>query len=726
MSFLGLCLQLSAIGLLVSACQSGPGQSPMANTESKPVKGSQARGVSTLENDGETDPYLWLEEIESDRALEKVRGWNSLAQKELESDPRYKGIESDIRKILLAKDRIPTGTFFGGYLYNFWQDEKNVRGLWRRTTLSEYKKASPKWEVIIDVDDLAKKENENWVWKRADCRAPEYDRCLVHLSRGGKDAVVVKEFDLKTKTFVENGFQLPEAKSSIDWIDKDTVFVGTDFGPGSMTKAGYTRQTRIWKRGQPLEETKVLYEGSEDDVWIGGYSMKTPVGNYSVVERGISFNTHEEFLVDEKGDLKKLPIPLDFIIKTVFQHRLIGILRSDLQSGTRLLKTGSIVAYDLRDFNAAPVLIMEPGERDSIESVVSAKDHVFIQMYSNVKGRLLRASLSQNGEWKIETVKTPDNGDLEISSSDPFSDTLIVNFSSFLVPSSIYSVVDKAGALPKLDKLKSAPARFNAKGLIVEQYETASRDGVMIPYFIIRPKNLKFDGKAPTLLYGYGGFKVSETPFYLNATGKVFSEKGGVFVLANIRGGGEFGPKWHQAALQKNRQKAFDDFIAIAEDLIRRKVTSPQHLGIKGGSNGGLLVGSVFVQRPDLYNAVVCQVPLLDMLRYHKLLAGFSWVDEYGNPDDPSMAEYIKTYSPYQNVIPDKKYPRIFIMTSTKDDRVHPGHARKMAARLEEYKHPFLYYENIEGGHGAAANIEQRIHFSSLEWTYLWKQLGGK
>ena len=676
--------------------------------------------------DTTADPRIWLEDIDSPRALAQVKKWNDPTLAELAGDSRYKGIESDARKIILAEDRIAYASIRGDYLYNFWQDKKNVRGLWRRTTMTEYRKKNPIWESILDLDKLAAIEKENWVYKGVECLEPYSELCMVSLSRGGGDAVVVREFNVAARSFVNGGFTLPEAKSDVAWLDKDTLLISTDTGPGSLTKSGYPRIIRKWSRGTQYTTAPIVFTGPEDDVGNGMFVSVSPWGRVTMLVREKTFFTKEYRLLKDDGQSVRVPVPDFFNVQTVYQNYLIGKVRQEWSTGGRTFKTGSVVAISLKDFSLAPELIYEPTARSSVEGDMVTRSHLYLQVNINVVGEILQADriVDSSGvaKWTLQKVPMPADGAIHFIAADPFLDIAMAGYSGFLIPDTVFLMQTK-GKLAKATPIRSLSKRFDARGLVVEQFETPSRDGVRIPYFIVHPKNMKMNSLNPTLLYGYGGFELSMTPSYLGATGKTWVEKGGVYVLANIRGGGEFGPAWHDTARLKNRQKVYDDFIAVAEDLIRKKVTSPRHLGIMGGSNGGLMVGSVFVERPDLFNAVVCQVPLLDMLRYHKLLAGASWMDEYGNPDDPEMAAVISKYSPYQNLKPGVKYPRVFFMTSTRDDRVHPGHARKMAAKMEEFNEPFLYFENTEGGHGAAANLEQKIRFHALEWTYLWKQL---
>ena len=666
----------------------------------------------------ENDPYLWLEEVEGEKALAWVRERNARSQGRLEKDERYAPTEKAIREIVLAQDRIPLPALYGGWVFNFWQDEKNVRGLWRRTTLEEYRKAKPEWQVLIDLDELARAENENWVWKGEVCLPPAHDLCLVELSRGGKDAVVVREFDLTRRAFVAGGFELPEAKSSVAWMDRDTIFVGTDFGPGSLTESGYPRIVKVWKRGTPLDQARTVFEGDVKDVASWGVTYFRPEGNTAVVSRGREFFRQEDHLYRD-GRLTRLPFPDDAKLQQFFGGRAFALLRSEWKAGARTFPSGAAVAVPLDALTdpARIELVLEPTERMSIQGLGATRSALYATTVEDVKGRILRLERGEGGRWTSAPEPYPDHGVASFLSADDFADEPIVYYSSFLVPATVY--LSRPGAAPEV--IKRSPERFDAGGAAVEQHFARSRDGTRIPYFVVRPA--KTTGPAPTLLDGYGGFEVSMTPFYLGNVGKVWTEKGGVYVLANLRGGGEYGPHWHEAALKENRPKVFEDMIAVAEDLVARKITTPRQLAITGGSNGGLTVGATFIRRPDLFAAVLCEVPLLDMLRYTKLLAGASWAAEYGDPDDPAMRGIIRAYSPYQNLDGKARYPEVFFLTSTKDDRVHPGHARKMAARMEEMGHPHLYFENIEGGHGAAANLEQYIRRKTLITVFLYQKL---
>ncbi len=676
------------------------------------------------------DDHLWLEEIEGARALDFVKTENEKTLNVLKNDPHYKSIESELRAISYAKDRVPWVYQMHGMLYNFWRDQKSVRGIWRRTTLAEYKKAEPKWETVLNLDELAKTENENWVWKGTRCLPHDYERCLLILSRGGKDAVVIREFDVKTKKFVKDGFNIPEAKNHVAWIDLNTIYIGTDHGPDSMTDSGYPRTIQILKRGEKVSDAKTVFEADKKDISADAYVEHSNRGTYQFYTRGLTFYETENWYV-KNGEKILIPMPKDAALNGVHHDYLLYTLKSDLKTKKRLFKTGSLVALPLssvlkkEDPALHLELIFEPTKKTFLQNVIQTKNHLILETIDNIQGKLLKVTFKKPRHWITEKINLGNNGVASIESTEVEHDQFLALYTDFVTPTTL-SLANLNNHSVKFEKLKTSPPRFESKDLISEQRFATSKDGERIPYFIVHKKGMKKDGTNPTLLYGYGGFEISIQPFYLSGTGKVWLEKGGVYVLANIRGGGEFGPSWHQAAQKEKHQVVFDDFIAIAEDLIKDKITSPAHLGIQGGSNGGLLTGGTFVQRPDLFNAVLCEVPLLDMYRYNKLLAGASWVDEYGNPDDPAMREIIGKYSPYQNVKPGIQYPEVFFMTSTKDDRVHPGHARRMVAKMRELNLPLFYFENTEGGHGGVANLEQGILWGSLEFTYLWKKLGPK
>ena len=682
-------------------------------------------------NSANMDPYLWLEEVQGDKALAWVRERNAVSTALLQAQPLFADNRAKVLEVLNNRDQIPRVTRRGDYLYNFWRDAKNSRGLWRRTHLEEYRKVQPKWDVLIDLDALGKAENENWVWGGSDCLAPDYNRCLISVSRGGADAKVTREFDIAKREFVKDGFYLPEAKSQLDWVDINTVYVGTDFGPGSMTRSGYARIIKRWKRGTPISEAQFVYEAKESDVAAFATVDKTPNFERTIFGRSADFyNTEINVLVD--GKLVKIDKPSDASLSWQREWAFL-LLKSDFKLAERTYKSGSLLAIKFdalmrgeRSFE----LLFEPTATRSLSrsGPTTTRDFLLLNILDNVSGRIEELQYL-GGKWQRREVKAPSPGALgAVGMHDPFvkDDPLANHYSmsylDFLTPASLY--LSKAGS-DERELLKRNPTFFDSTGMRAEQRFATSKDGTQVPYFVVYPKGVKTDGTNPTVLYGYGGFQISMTPFYSGGWGTTWLQRGGVFVVANIRGGGEFGPTWHQSAIKQNKQKSYDDFAAVAEDLIKAGITKSQHLGIMGGSNGGLLVGAVMVQRPELFGAVVCSVPLLDMQRYHKLLAGNSWMAEYGNPEKADEWAYISQYSPYHNVKKGVKYPKVLFATSTRDDRVHPGHARKMAARMLEQGHDVLYFENIEGGHGGASNNEQRANLVALENTFLWVNLGG-
>ncbi len=687
------------------------------------VPGAAVKEEVKVSNDLEhpQDPYAWLEDVEGKKALDWVRSENAISTKVLEASPDFTSIKTKLRAILDSKERIPGVRKHGKYYYNYWRDDKNVRGLWRRTTLEEYKKEKPEWETVLDLDKLAASEKENWVWKQVQVLYHDYDRALVELSRGGADAGVVREFDLTKKEFVKDGFILPEAKSDVAWRDRNSLLVGTDFGPGSMTDSGYPRIVKEWKRGTPITEAKTLFEGKKADVGASGYVVHDHGQTYEMVTNHPTFFTEDTYLRRD-GKLVSIDKPADAVVLTYGKNLLLR-LRSAWTVEGKTYKAGTLLAEDFEAFLKGERkfdVLFEPTERKSLDTVGDTKNYLILTELDNVNSRPYLLS-QKNGVWERAKMEVPAFGSVSVDGIDSDeSDAVFVTITNFLTPSSLY--LGTAGQ-PKLELLKQLPAFFKTDGLEIQQFDAKSKDGTRVPYFMVARKGLKLDGSNPTLLYSYGGFEHSLLPRYDSIVGSAWLERGGVYVLANIRGGGEFGPSWHNAARKENRQRAYDDFIAVAEDLTTRKVTSPKHLGIDGRSNGGLLMGVMLTQRPELFGAVHCGSPLLDMRRYSHLLAGASWMDEYGDPDKDDQWAYISKYSPYQNVRKDKTYPPILITTSTRDDRVHPGHARKMAALLKEQGHKVLYYENIEGGHGAASNNEQVSFMQALAYTFLWSKL---
>ena len=658
------------------------------------------------------DSYAWLEDVHGEKQLAWVKEQNAKSLTPLKADPRYQKNYDSILEVLDATDRIPMGSLRHGHVYNFWQDAKNPKGVWRSTAIADYQNAAPSWELLLDVDALAKSEKENWVFKGSEC-SPGETRCLIRLSRGGGDAVVIREYDLKAKSLANDGFALPEAKSDTAYLDDDTVLFAT--AKDGETSSGYARIVKQWRRGQPLAEAKTLYEGETSDVASAPATFHTKQGNTGLVVRAVSFFESDYFVLEKDG-VRKLAMPRSADVKGFFNGAWIATLRQPYDGNGVSLPKGALVAF--RD-NAQPQVIFAPTQRQSIESVGTGRDKIYAAITDNVIGAV-HVFTADGNKWRDKVLNLPGQGSADIVSANDFGPEAMFSFQNYVTPTTLY--FDGGNDAPKA--IKSLPARFDASGLVTEQFEAVSKDGTKIPYFVTRPKNLK--GPAPTVLYGYGGFEISLTPGYSANFGRLWLTHGGIYVVANIRGGGEFGPAWHDAALKTNRQRAYDDFEAVAADLAQRGLTTPKQLGIMGGSNGGLLVSTVMVQRPELFGAVVCQVPLIDMIAFTHIGAGASWIGEYGDPAIPAERDYILTYSPYQNVKAGVKYPPVFFVTATSDDRVSPVHARKMAAKMMAQGHEVLFYENTDGGHAAAADHRQSAEMWGLSFVYLAQKLGLK
>ncbi len=674
-----------------------------------------------------SDPYVWLEEVEGERAMEWVKAHNAHSLGVLQGDPRYETLHQQALEIVQSRDRIPAPGFtHDGHIDNFWQDAQHVRGVWRRTTLDSYKTAEPQWETVLDIDALAEAESANWVYKGSTCLAPEERYCLISLSNGGKDAVTLREFDSVTRSFVEGGIYLPESKGGASWINKDTLLVARDFGPGTLTNSGYPMVVKRMRRGENLDQADVLFMGEPTDVSVSGYTLRDADGvlKATLINRSIDFYSSETYRVTDDGAVVKLALPAKSDITGLVAGKLVVSLKQDWTAPSgQDFKSGDLIAWPLDAWLEDPatpaVLVLRPTERQAVEGVNATRNTLVVALYDNVRGSV-RVYRPGESEWTYSTLDLPQNVSVGVGSASEVDDKVFVSVTGYLNPSSLWLADAATGAV---DQVKSMPAKFDATGMTVEQHEARSADGTMIPYFVVHKADMPLDGSNPTLLYGYGGFESSLLPGYSATVGKLWLERGGVYVIANTRGGGEFGPRWHEAALQQNRQRAHEDFQAVALDLIARKITSQPKLGIMGGSQGGLFMGAMLTQRPDLINAAVIQVPLFDMLRFHKLLAGASWIGEYGDPEIPEQRAWIQQYSPYQNLRAGQPYPEVFIHTSTKDDRVHPGHARKAAARLEELGYPVLFYENTDGGHASGANLQETARRLALEYTYLSRRL---
>ena len=670
-----------------------------------------------------SDPFLWLEEITSERSLEWVKTENERSQKVLEASPVYEEMQREAKAILTSSARIPIGSIRGNHVFNFWQDENHVRGVLRRATLSSYVN-KPDWEVLLDIDALAATEGKNWVFSSYSCLPPEYEHCMIGLSPGGTDAAEYREFSVSQKAFVTDGFYIPAGKSSLFWKDKNTLLLGTSWD-AEVTDSGYAKSTKLLKRGQSLANASPVFDGKQQDVGAFATGVRDGATTYPLTRRAATFFDSEYYALQENGTQRKLSLPTKISIHGNLKDQLFVTLKQDWLYQGNQYQQGSLITLGLNDDEVKNVFT--PSSTQSIDDVAISESAVYISLLDDVQGQLLKLNKTE-GNWVQSLIDLPENGVVTISSTSTSKNQLLVSFESMTVPKSLYFVNE----LNNLTLIQSLPEFYDASDVIVEQRFTQSSDGTRIPYFVMAKKSVLEKGNAPTIQYGYGGFNIPILPIYYTdearpqhgaLAGKLWVSRGGVLVLSNIRGGGEYGPRWHRSVQKENRQLSFDDFFAVSEALIADGVTSPDKLGAIGRSNGGLLMGVALTQRPDLYQAIDCGVPLSDMLRYHKLLAGASWTAEYGNPDIPAERSILEKYSPYQKLTENAEYPNVLFYTSTKDDRVHPGHARKMAARLQQFGKPFLYYENIDGGHGGAANQDQLAYRNALEYIYFYEEL---
>jgi len=671
------------------------------------------------------DPFVWLERVDGERAMAWVRAEDAKTAAVLEEDARYSGLFEEALEIAEAKDRIPEPRLIGGRILNRWQDADHVRGIWRRTSLADYQKSAPSWTTILDLDALAAAEKANWFWSGADCEERAERRCMIGLSDGGEDAVTLREFDLRSARFVGGGFSLPRGKQDAAWQDADTLLVAREWSPGELTRSGYPFVVKRIKRGQPLSAAVEVFRGTASDVGVSPSAFNDGAGHRAlVIRRSVSFFEAEYQLVRSNGT-SKLALPSKADIVALVAGRLIINLREDWTTDAGTFPQGSLVSIDLAATVAAPerlrpTLIYAPGPREAFQQAAATRGHLLVSVLDNVKGRAYVYKPESAGKWSRHRIALPDNVSIHIVDADLHSDRAFLSVTGFLTPTSLWLANVATGALAKV---KTLPPRFDASHHVVEQFEAMSSDGTRIPYFVVHRIDMKLDGGTPTILTAYGGFLVSETPYYAPQTGKLWLERGGALVLANIRGGGEFGPAWHDAGLKTHRQRIFDDFTAVARDLIAKGIASPSHLGIQGGSNGGLLMGVQFIQHPELWGAVDMQVPLLDMLGYEHIAAGSSWVGEYGSVSNPEERAFLASISPYDNLKPGVPYPEALIWTTTKDDRVGPQHARKFAARLAAMGVPYLFYEVVQGGHGSGATLAERAAMTAREFTYFWRKL---
>ncbi|HCK83726.1 MAG TPA: S9 family peptidase [Hyphomonadaceae bacterium] len=675
----------------------------------------------------EQDPYLWLEEIESERALTWVREQNARSLAQLEGDPRYAQLHADALAIANNRDRLPTGEVREGYYYNFWQDETHVRGIWRRSPLAAYAQNAPRWETLLDLDALARTENANWVWKGATCLSGS-SRCMISLSDGGKDATTEREFDIAHRAFVESGFVVPEAKSSVAWLDENTLLVGTDWGAGTTTESGYAFVLKRWTRGTPLASAVEIIRGQNTDVGVFAGALEDVDGARMPVAFESDTFFESSFWRLDGASPQRISLPPKSTIQGLYKGHLIATLEQywmpqGAASGVgSAIPSGSLIAIALDSATGpapAVAVLHTPSARQSVEAVAITRDAILVAGYENVRGRLLRFSYDGRA-WVEGQIALPATGSISFAGASAGEQTAFAIYEDFITPDTLYALDDRA---TRARAIRALPALFDAQNFVAEQFEATSRDGTRVPYFVVRRRDTQLNGQNPTLLWAYGGFQNSYPPVYSPYVGKLWLERGGVYVLANIRGGGEFGPAWHQAGLRTNRQRIYDDFYAVEQDLVAHDITSPRRLGISGRSNGGLLVGAMLNQHPEMVRAAIVGSPLLDMLRYDRLLAGASWVDEYGSPSNGRERRFLRRISPYQNLRARADFPTPFVYASTKDDRVHPGHARKYVARMQELGMPVLYYENIDGGHSATANQDEVARQRALEYIYLMQRL---
>ncbi|MBF5042972.1 S9 family peptidase [Aggregicoccus sp. 17bor-14] len=693
-----------------------------AETARKVAAPKEAAGEATQE-----DPFLWLEDVHGERALAWVKAQNARTLKVLEGDPRFEPFRAQALALLTATDRIPAPDFRAGGVDNFWQDQQNPRGLWRHTTLESYASPTPTWKTVLDVDALGKLEGKSWVFKGESCLPPADTRCLVRLSNGGQDAVEVRELDVAAGAFVPDGLRLPEGKGDVEWEDADTLIAGREWGgngaPSTLTESGYPFVLKRVRRGQPFEKAEEVFRGKPTDVSASATALRDAEGALQamLVQRGVTFFESEFYLLGGAGNVR-IPLPPKATLQAFVDGQLVFTLEQDWGA----FRQGALVALSLADLkrdaaHAKAQLVLQPTARQAIEAVSATRAHLVVNLYEDVKGAI-DVYAHAGGRWTRRRLALPKDAPLSISivATSHAHEQLFVESQGFLAPTALWLADAGTGSVKQV---KSLPARFDASTHRVQQLWTKSKDGTRIPYFLVAPRSLKKGQPVPTLVYGYGGFQVAKPPVYLPEVGKLWLERGNAYVIANIRGGGEFGPRWHQAVLRENRQKAFDDYAAVLQDLVRRGVSSPRRLGIYGRSNGGVLTSVTLTQHPELLNAAVIESPLIDMLRYHKLPAGASWVGEYGNPDVPADAAFIAKYSAYQHLQPGVKYPRAYITTNTRDDRVHPGHARKFAAKLEALGAPYLYFENTEGGHSNDSDPVLNARRWALHYVYLMQQL---
>ena len=613
------------------------------------------------------DKYLYLEDVSSPKAMAWVKDHNERTAKILEADPHFAPYVAEALKIAEDPSRLPTPEQHGSDVYNLWHDAEHLHGLLRKTTFADYMNPEPHWQTVIDYDALSKQDNTSWVAKGLNCLYPGNGLCLVTLSAGGEDAETLREFDLKTGQFVAGGFVLPHSKQDVTWVDANTLYVARDWGPGTMTKSGYPFVVKEWKRGTPLDSAKEVFRGQESDVAVEAGTLNDAQGDrLTYFVRAVDFFARDTQILTPAG-LKSLAIPIKSSISGLLAGRVLLNIDEDWTPAgqARTFRQGSLLSMNLKEVLAdpahlKPTVVFEPTTQefmvktpDGGDGTAITRNHLLLTTLDHVQGRAYVYTPTAAG-WTRRALPVPENVTVDLTDASNTDDSFFLMITGFLTPSSVFAG-DAAANTLKL--AHSDPSHFDPSSETVQQLDATSKDGTKIPYFIVHSKSMKYDGSNPTLLTAYGGFQASSTPTYLGYAGKLWLEHGGVYVVANIRGGGEFGPAWHEAGLKTKRQVIYDDFAAVAEDLISRKITSSKHLGIQGGSNGGLLMGVEMTQHPDLFGAVVIQVPLLDMLRFEQIAAGASWVGEYGSVSIPEQRAFLAGISPYNQLKPGVKYP---------------------------------------------------------------------
>ncbi|MDM0039848.1 prolyl oligopeptidase family serine peptidase [Variovorax sp. J22G21] len=672
------------------------------------------------------DPHLWLEQID-DPATAAWADAQTARTLAAFGDAAFERDRDALAAIYDRDDNIPMVTRRGGLLFNFWKDAAHPRGLWRTTTLERLVAGAPRWEVLLDLDALAIAESEDWVWAGAGTLPRTHDRAMLRLSRGGGDAVVLREFDIPARAFVsgDQAFALPASKSAIDWLDRDTLLLSSPLGDGHATRSGYARTVRLWRRGTDPAQAPVLFETAAAHMAAGAQAGRTGARERVWFVAREDFQNVVIWMGDRRGPRTRIEVPTDALVE-IYEDWLVLRLRSDWTVDGACWRGGCVLGIGLDAFlggSRALTPLFEPAARRAVQGFYWTGGQLLLSILDNLRpvferwtpapgswDRTSVAGLPDSGTaylWPLDACEEESNGDALAMCQGP------------LTPESLY-LLPAGAASPQL--LQRAPERFDTRGLVVTRHEAISSDGVAIPYVQTGPAGAA--GDAPVHLYGYGGFGISMLPGYNASIGKLWLERGGVSVVAQIRGGGEFGPAWEEAGRRAGKRQSHDDFAAVAADLVRRGVTVPKRIAAEGGSNGGLLVTNMLTRYPDRFGALFCTIPLVDMRRYTKLLAGPSWVAEYGDPDIADDWAFLQHLSAYHCAEPGRSYPPILLASNRRDDRVHPAHARKMTAKLQAIGQPAWLYELDAGGHAYGKNNAERAAFTALGYGFLRRSIG--